>query len=66
MAVFMGAGALAGHAAVSALVSGGVSAASEKFAANVEADTKRTAKDIAKRLGEFFVRQGWITASAVQ
>lgn len=35
MALFVGAGALAGHAAVSALVSGGVSAASEKFSANV-------------------------------
>jgi hypothetical protein len=66
MAVFVGAGALAGHAAVSALVSGGVSAASEKFSANVEADAKRTAKEIAKRLGQFFVRQGWIPASAVK
>jgi hypothetical protein len=51
---------------VSALVSGGVSAASEKFAANVEADAKRTAKEIAKRLGDFFFRQGWIPASAVK
>jgi hypothetical protein len=66
MAVFVGAGALAGHAAVSTLVSGGVSAASEKFSANVEADAKRTAKEIAKRLGEFFVRQGWIPDSAVK
>jgi hypothetical protein len=66
MAVFVGAGALAGHAAVSTLVSGGVSAASEKFSANVEADAKRTAKEIAKRLGQFFIRQGWIPASAVK
>jgi len=66
MAVFVGAGALAGHAAVSTLVSGGVSAASEKFSANVEADAKRTAKEIAKRLGAFFVQQGWIPASAVK
>ena len=66
MAVFVGAGALAGHAAVSTLVSGGVSAASEKFSANVEADAKRTAKEVAKRLGQFFVRQGWIPASAVK
>ena len=66
MAVFVGAGALAGHAAVSALVSGGVSAASEKFSANVEADSKRTAKEIAKRLGAFFVQQGWIPASALK
>ncbi len=66
MAVFVGAGALAGHAAVSTLVSGGVSAASEKFSANVEADAKRTAKEIAKRLGEFFVQQGWIPVSALK
>jgi Domain of unknown function (DUF4410) len=66
MALFVGAGALMGHAAVSALVSGGVSAASEKFSANVEADAKRTAKDIAKKLGQFFVEQKWIPASAVK
>jgi hypothetical protein len=66
MALFVGAGALMGHAAVSTVVSGGVSAASEKFSANVEADAKRTAKEIAKRLGQFFVRQGWIPASAVK
>ena len=66
MAVFVGAGALAGHAAVSTLVSGGLSAASEKFSANVEADAKRTAKEIAQRLGVFFVGQGWIQASAVK
>jgi hypothetical protein len=66
MAVFVGAGALMGHAAVSTVVSGGVSAASEKFSANVEADAKRTAKEIAKRLGQFFVQQGWIPASAVK
>ena len=66
MALFAGAGALAGHAAVSTLVSGGVAAASEKFSANVEADAKRTAKEIAKRLGEFFVQQGWIPAGAVK
>jgi hypothetical protein len=66
MALFVGAGALAGHAAVSTLVSGGVSAASEKFAADVEADAKRTAKDIAKKLGQFFVEQEWIPASALK
>jgi MFS superfamily sulfate permease-like transporter len=54
------------YAAASTLVSGGVSAGSEKFSANVEADAKRTAKEIAKRLGEFFVGQGWILASAVK
>jgi hypothetical protein len=43
-----------------------VSAASEKFSANVEADAKRTAKEIAQRLGVFFIGQGWIPASAVK
>jgi hypothetical protein len=57
---------LAGHAAVLVFVSGGVSAVSEKFTAGVEADAKRYAKEVAKRLGEFFVLQGWIPASAVQ
>lgn len=66
MATFVGAGALMGHAAVSTVVSGGVSAASEKFSADVEADTKRTAEEIAKRLGQFFVQQGWIPADAVK
>jgi len=66
MAVFVATGALAGHAAVSALVSGGVSAASEKYAVNVEADASRTAKKNAKRLGDFFIQQGWIPASAVK
>jgi hypothetical protein len=32
----------------------------------MEADAKRTGKEIAKRLGDFFVRQGWIPASAVK
>jgi hypothetical protein len=66
IAAFVGAGELAGHAAVSTLVSGGVSVASEKFSANMEGDAKRTGKEIAKRLGDFFVRQGWIPASAVK
>ena len=66
MVVFVATGALAGQPAVSTLVSGGVSAASEKYAANVEGDAKRTAKEIAQRLGVFFVGQGWIPASALQ
>jgi len=32
----------------------------------LEADAKRTAKEIAKRLGEFFVQQGWIPVSALK
>jgi hypothetical protein len=41
----------------------GFAAASEKFSADVEAGAKRTAKDIARQPGQFFVRQ---EASAVQ
>jgi hypothetical protein len=59
-------GALAGHAAVSALLSGGVSLATDKYTAGVDADGKRTAQEIVKKaLGPFFVSQGWIPPSAV-
>ena len=47
-------------------MSGGVSAVSGKFTAGVEADANRTAKEIAKRLGEFLVKQGWIPVSALK
>ena len=50
MAVFVATGALTAYGAVSALMSGGVSAVSETFSAGVEADVKR--------LGEFLFRQG--------
>ena len=60
MAETMGAGAVAGHLGVSAALSGGLAIGSEEFTANVEADARRTAEDIVKKLKEFFVVQGWM------
>ncbi len=59
MGEFVGVGALAGHAAVAALVSAGVAGVDEAFMASVEADARRTAKEIAKQLKQLFVKQGW-------
>jgi hypothetical protein len=60
MAETMGAGALAGHVGAAAAVGGGLAIGSEAFSANVEADAKRTAKDIAKQLKDYFAYQGWV------
>lgn len=56
----MGAGAIAGHLLVSTAVTAGVQTASETFGSNIEADTARAAKNAAKLMKDFFVRQGWI------
>jgi hypothetical protein len=56
----MGAGAVAGHLAVSAVVSSGVAVGSEAFSANVDADADRTAKKIAAQLKDLFLTEGWI------
>jgi len=66
MALMMGAGAVAGHLLMSAAVSGGLSASGEVSWETVEADARRLAKDVAKELGQFFVAQEWIPASAVK
>ena len=66
MAEMMGVGALAGHLLTSTAVSGAVSASGEASWETVEADAKRLAKDVAKELGQFFVAQEWISASAVK
>jgi len=60
MAETMGAGAVAGHLLVSALVSGGLTAVSETVGATVDADGQRLAKDVAKNLELYFVSQGWL------
>jgi hypothetical protein len=44
----------------SAAVSGAMAGVSEEFTATVEADAKRTAEDIVKKLKEFFTVQGWM------
>jgi len=60
-------GALGGHAAVSAVVSGVVGVATDKYMSGVDADGKRTAEEILKKaLGPFFVSQGWIPQSMLQ
>ncbi len=67
MAEMTAVGALAGHAFVSALVSGGLAGVSEMYTANVDADGKRTAEEIVtKALGPFFVTQGWIPQGMLQ
>ena len=58
----MGAGAIAGHLAVSAVVSSGVAVGSEAFSANVDADADRTAKKIAAQFKDLCLTEGWISA----
>jgi hypothetical protein len=60
MAETMGAGAIGGHLAVSALASGALHGAGEKFSADVEAEAKRTAKAIGTQLRGYFETQGWV------
>ena len=62
----MGVGAAAGNLAASAVASTVLAGASETFGANVEADARRTAKEVAKKLGDFFVEQGWTTSEVVE
>ena len=67
MAEMTAVGALAGHAVVSAVASGGLAGVSEMYSANVDADGKRTAEEIVtKALGPFFVSQGWIPQAMLQ
>ncbi len=60
----MGVGGAVGRAAESTVVGVGSGVASETLGANVDADGQRMAKAIAKRLSQFFIRQGWIPATA--
>jgi len=66
MAEMMAVGALTHHLLVSTLASGGLAAGSEAFMAGVDADARRTAQEIVKQLGLFFVGQGWIPASNLE
>ncbi len=61
MAETMGAGAVAGHLAASAVASTVLHTVGEVFLADVDGDAKATAKELVKKLSEFFVRQSWIT-----
>lgn len=66
MALMLGVGAAAGTIATTAVVSSGLTAGSELSWATVDADGKRLAKNVAKKVGEYFVFQGWIPPGAVQ
>jgi hypothetical protein len=57
-AVTMGAGAAVG----AGVAVGGAASGALETQAGVEADARRTARALAKQLGELFTRQGWITA----
>ena len=66
MAEMMAVGVLTHHLLVSTLASGALAAGSEAFMAGVDADARRTAQEIVKQLGQFFVAQGWIPASNLE
>jgi len=60
MAETEGASAAAGHWAMGLAVGAGINVASEKYSANVEADSSRTAKEIAQQLNNYFQSKGWV------
>jgi hypothetical protein len=62
----MGVGAAADQLATAAVLSGGVSMASEAYVANIEADGARLGKQIAESLVPLFEQQGWLPASAAR
>jgi hypothetical protein len=59
MAVPVGVGAVAGAAARSAVISGGMNIVQE-VTGGLEADAGRIAEEIAKRAEAFYKRQGWL------
>ena len=60
MAETMGAGAIAGHLAMSAAVSTGMQAANQYFGSSAEAEAKSTGRAIAKQLKGYFQMQSWV------
>ena len=56
----MGVGAAAGTLAVSAAVTAAGTVASEALGVDPEADARRTASDVAKKLEIYFKQEGWI------
>ncbi len=61
----MGVGAAAGRLGTSAVVGGGMHGVSEARDAN-NADAVRLADELARKIGEFAVAQGWIAPGAVR
>lgn len=60
MLVPVGAGAAAGRAATSAIVSGGLSGARELGGAPIDERAKATAKTLAERIEEAYKKRGWM------
>lgn len=60
MGPMVGVGAIAGRAATAAAVSGATTVVSETFFQTVEADAKRTAKEIADHITGYYKERGWI------
>ena len=59
MAVPVGAGAIAGNAARSAVISGGMNVVQE-VTGGLDSDAGRLAGELAKRAEDFYKRQGWL------
>lgn len=62
----MGAGAAAGHLATSAAATAGMHGLSEARSSDSADEARHLGRALAKRIGEFFVQQGWLAASAVR
>jgi hypothetical protein len=60
MGPMVGVGAIAGRAGTAAAVSGATTVVSETFFQTVEADAKRTAKEIADHIARYYKERGWI------
>ena len=66
MAETLGTSAVAGNIAAGAAVGGGVAVIGEGRSADIEADAKRTAEKLVKRLSQYFEYQGWFRQGAVR
>jgi hypothetical protein len=62
----MGAGAAAGRLATSAGASFGMHALSESRSADSTDEARNLGKALARKIGQFFVQQGWLAASAIR
>ncbi len=57
---------LASGAGAAVAVGATTTGASEAFLATVEADAKRTAKEVAKKIGNAYVKRGWLPREALR
>lgn len=62
----MGAGAAVGHLATSAATTAGMHGLSELRSSDSTAEARTLGKALARQIGQFFVQQGWVAASAVR